>query len=682
MMEDLSPEIREKMKQAVLEHKMRNSADELSPEIRQKMKRSAYKNTNQEMSSLDILKDPSLLLKTILGNTEAGALELGRGIGNYQLKLLESLGLHPSKIGLQEQIPESALGLENIIPNESRNTGIAEGSRMAGETLPLMGLGPESKGIGMLSSALERTPQALRKVPDWLTQALKGFGANVASSPAFTPDQSLEQSYKESLLPAGIISSLVPGLQGASVLKNKLKQFGGKATTLEVDQAVEAAGPGKLAAGEAIDSPMLKRLQSYLSFVPGTGMSSYYQGTGKDLSKRLLDVMQDLKGSPTTDSANNLMQSISKKYKESKDISGSNYKELNDKAEELNQKVDLSNYHNTSQNNLDKVKKLVEEKSYYKYLKQDDDLMRFLEGASNPKKISTIAGEQVVPSKYNMATLEDVELNDLISKSIADNDKKKTGILKDLQKSLREDIENSVKKSGNEELSNLWDKSKKHYQNEVVPFQNKEILPYALGLANPDTLTKFIRTTRQSNPTQLKKLTRLLEEDEKKDLAHLYLTGGNDEYKTPEIMRAYKDLGKTIQDELFNAEHNKELRNIQSTSKILGSEKNQMFIPKNGYAGVSQKTGDLLSKIGIGTISGVGSLAATGHLPSGVMETLMMGVAGLGMGNLATKFLLSDYLKKIYKKAAEQRGLKRNIPLRAFTSPYAASMSSQDQEGQ
>ena len=599
---------------------------------------------------------------TIPANIASGTGSLVRHGGNAALQILESMGINPSKFGLPQQISDKNKWLNPEVPQETANSGTAQVAKLLGQVGPLGAAGE----IGGATDAL--APMAAKTVNP-LMQYMKNVFTGAASAPLFS-DEPIEKSTKEALKsPANLLlSALGPAAQGYAGVENWLGSMGGKATPEEVKKAMEAAGTTNLPTGEAINSPTLKRLQSFLSFIPGTGMSKAYSEAGQDLNSRTKNLMGNIGISSPTEAADNLNNSIMNKYKEAKEGSRADYANLNDKAKELGQKIELDPYHNTAQKHLDEIKQFSESKPYYKYLKQDDDLMNFLQGAAKKDKEITMGGEKNVPTSYKLATLEDVELNDLIHKSIAENTKKKTGILMDLRNSLRGSIEKSVQGSGNSELSNLWSTAKNNFKNKVVPFENKDILPFALGKANPDTLpTKFIKSGRQANPTQLRKITSLLNPDEKGDLANLYLTGGNDEFNPSQVVSTHARLGKTLQDELFSPEQNKEFRDIKSTAEKLGAEKDQMFIPKTGYTGAAQKTGEYLAKYGGAAAAGLGALGATGHLPPEVLHTLLYGAAGVGVGNLATKALLSDALKKIYINAQLNKGINK-MPKNNFLS--------------
>ena len=271
------------------------------------------KNFQWSQAPQQLAQQVPSITKTALGNTEYGALNLGRRIGNTELQVLESMGIHPSKIaaalglkGVPEQIPESYLGKQNYVPANTGNTLLAQGAQMLGGAAPLMLAAPEAEGGALLTAAARQAPKVPGFLAKYLGKPLGQYGKNVAVGTAMAPfysDQSAPEAAKTALTDPLMMSLAAAGplLQSGSDigqgLGQKFKRLGGTATPEEVQQrmaALEALGIKGTPPAKIITSPSLARTESFLSVSPGSPMAQAQLGVGKAFGKNLNETLGSL----------------------------------------------------------------------------------------------------------------------------------------------------------------------------------------------------------------------------------------------------------------------------------------------------------------------------------------------------------------------------------------------------
>jgi len=591
-----------------------------------------------------------------LGESARGAINLQRRLTEPELK---AGGMQPTVTtpfsdqpvvnpfypgAAYKQTPGVMTREEAGIP-EAQGAGEKIGE-FAGEVAPSFAL-PEMR-LTRAPRAIERAVSESGKITKGIAHTLGIAGKNAlvgaGLGPMYSPDQSIGQSAATGAVLGGVGgpalrgAAELPGLAGRGI--NTLLQMGGTHTPEEIQQAVSQAPGGQLPLGEAIGSPSLKQFQSaILSKVPLSGMAKKYTNLAKALTEPVQGVLDKFKGNIETNTPDDIVSHLKGKFKDKRDISRDNYEQLNQLADSTNSKFDYSNYKNEGKKALNAIKE--EKKAAPEWDAFDSD-----SGKQIFKVLSNIE-EKPSLGKFKDAGLTDKRLNDFLREAKSNNDNNAIRIIAPLKTALDKDYESSAIKSENPQVYSAWKGAKEFFKNEVVPLQDKDILKFIKDKVPASQITQnFVKKGASENPEKLSKLTQQLPENLRQSLAHHFLTKGR-ELSTPEEinkgMREYGNLGPRSRNILFTPEENKTIQDSLATSKRLGAQKNQLFIPKTGEQSAVAKALELALS------GGAGAAAYMGAIP------LALKTGGLLAAPAAiTKTIMSPAVRNVALKAAKR----------------------------
>jgi hypothetical protein len=559
-------------------------------------------------------------LEAMVRGIPAGAIELGRGAYNALGQLAggfnKALGLIPGvpDLGTPRISPEQVAPLRNILQpqalRQQHPTASAVGEFIGG------------------AAPLAFIPGSALTKGKFLSQILpRNVALGAAISPLYAPDTPIEQSTLTGAALGGAVAPLVSlATAGRGVIA---KLMGGGATPQQVEQAISAAGTARLPIGEAIQSPAFKKLQaSILNNIPGSGMQKQYRQATESLTGRLHDQLTKLSPQGIVDIGDIAANTLTKKYNEAKTVSRRLYGDMNTYADQVGHQVSQTKFSQTAKKYADDIEALQKEKPYWGELADNQEFVRFLKGAADMK------GK---PTPFKMATLEDAELNARISQATMNNDKRMKGMLMSLKKANQSDIDSSIANLGDSKLGSMWQQAKAHYKEYIVPLEEKDILKYTVKGEDPDKLIQsFLKTGQFEKPRQLERLVSHLPEDQRSQLAHFVLTKGQPDNTPAKIMQNFNRLGTKQKNILFTPAERKEISDIGKTAKLLGAEKNEMFVPQTGTRGAY-----------------TGIAGSLGYL--GAHNPFLAGSA-MAAANVAQRALMSDWLRSLYLRSAK-RGL-------------------------
>lgn len=515
-----------------------------------------------------------------------------------------------------------------------KSSGIGE---FIGGSLPLLALPEAAAGkIASLEPYIEGLPKALQGITGFGGRVAKGAAVGAPIGAIYSPDEPLSESMALGAITGGLGSAAEPVLQkglqkgtglGTEVLKNV---FGGTSTPRQVKRMMDAAKRQdvKLPLGEAIESPMLKKFQgSFLENLPFSGMSRQYKQAGKGLTKQLESALKEI--APESDkqigkiTQNALKEASTAAEKKNKSL----YNQVERIADNTDSVVIPKNYAKTAEKELTKITKYAKENPEIKDV-FNPDIYKTLKLASEKKPIS-----------YGAAFDLDRKLNNQISQAKVAGDVPTNSLLSSIKTALNKDINTSAQSSNNQALAKKWREAKKHFQESVVPLRTKEITNIIKPNADLDTVTQtFVKTGQYERPTQLKKITKHLTQEEKGNLAHSYLTKsdinipGQELSDADKALTAYGKLGPQQKEQLFTKEQKKKLDDILMLRKAYGGDLQQMQ---------QLKTGEKVAR-------GAGFAGALALGKSYGAPALLKALAG---GQLAKQALMSDLAKTAYMKS-------------------------------
>jgi len=510
------------------------------------------------------------------------------------------------------------------------SSGIGE---FIGGSLPLLALPEAAAGkIASLEPYIKSLPKALQGVAGFGGRVAKGAAVGAPIGAIYSPDEPLIESMALGAITGGLGSAAEPVLQkglglGTEALKNV---FGGTNTPSQVKRMADAAErlDVKLPLGEAIDSPMLKKFQgSFLDNLPFSGMSKQYKRAGMGLSKQLESALEEIAPESDKQIGKITQDALRKASKTAEQKNRSLYKQVEKIADNTGSVVMPKNYAQTAEKKLTSITKYAKENPEIKDVFKPD-IYRTLKQASDKKPIS-----------YGAAFDLDRRLNNQISQAKVAGDVPLSSLLSSIKTALNKDINTSAQSSNNQVLANKWREAKKHFQENVVPVRTKEITNITKPDADLDTVTQtFIKTGQYERPTQLKKITKHLTQEEKGNLAHSYLTksdrdiGSEGLSNLDKTLTAYGKLGRQQKEQLFTKEQKKKFDDILMLRKAYGMDLQQMLQPKTGEK--AAKAAGMLAPLTVGGIYGIPAALGT--------------IAG---GQLAKQALMSDLAKTAYMRS-------------------------------
>ena len=643
-------------------------------------------------------------LSNLARGVGAGLSEFGRGGVNLLGRIVGTSGTLPMA-GAATPIPSSSpsnmpfqpisreeFGTEKILPPGHEGTASSIGEFLggiaptfaipAGKLLEapafiskILGVSPKiaadvAKSTGIASKIGSGAAKAGRGAANIAGIAGKNAALGAALAPFYMPDSSLKESLASGAIMGGIGGPILKGVIGSGQKLgegvNKLLRMGGTATPEQIEQAVAQAPGGRIPLGEAIGSPQLKQFQSsILAKTPFSGMAKEYKQLGEAIQKPVQNLVTDLQAPIKTTAPNDVVSFLKNKYSDAKDKSRELYGQMNNFATSIGQKINMGSFVGSAEKALKDIDRLENAVPAFRKMQQDDDFIGFLrEITKTAKENPSAIGKQ----DFDIATLADAELNNLIDKSIKENTKRKTGILIDLRNSLRNDIESSVTNSGNPQLSSMWSRAKEHYKSEVAPLQDKDILKFIVKGQDPSTLTTtFLRQGQYDRPELAQKLLRHLDEPRRQELLSHYLTNGKENVNLNTVMNKYAKLGDETKSMLVSPQESKIFSDALESSKRLGAQREQMFMPKTG-----EQTASLKAQAGL--LGSAMGLASTVGGPLG----FALAASLLAAPKMATKAIMSPTTRNIALKAARraEQGSKDSKITKSIPALYSTLQSS------
>ena len=646
--------------QPTLDHALEVDTDNFKPSL-ESIPDEETTGKNQRSSFLEFAKGIPI-----------GAAELGRGGVNLARQLVPATykALQSTPVKAFSQIPllgtpvkafQQTIGqlppeaVEQIgQPITRKQLGIPEPSttaekvgEFAGGILPTLAL-PEAqllKAPKAIESALAGSSKAIQNTGKLLGIAGKNALIGAGLAPFFQPDEQFPQSMTTGAVLGGIGGPAIAGLTKVPGLLTNLKKLGGTFTPEQIQEAVSQAPEGRLPLGEAIGSPSLKQFQTVLGKIPFSGMATEYQNLGTALTKPVQNVIDKYEDNIQTNAPDDVVNYLKDLHTQNTEIHKNNYNEINQIAKEEKAKLSYKNYRKV----YNEVKKQIEEG------KIEAPEGEFLKTSSqkNVENFVKAIGKKPETGTFERGALTDAALNNFLGDW--NNDRASRAVISKFKQALDKDYEESAKKSGSKKLYDSWKNAKSFYKENVAPLRKKNSLgDYVLGEKAPSQIAQnFIKTGKSENPEKLSELTNFLPEEKKQVLAHNFLTGGKT-LRTPtelnKAMQEYNRIGPRTQDLLFSPTDQKTFDDALATSKRLGAQKNQLFIPKTGEQTAIVKG---LEKF----LTGAG--AATAGFAS--LPLALKGAAALSTPRIAKAAIMSPRVRQMAMRAAAKES-KRASP--------------------
>lgn len=598
---------------------------------------------------------------SLLGSIGSGALRLGKNIGIGVSELGRNLANTPHNlanlIGQGDNVanlvdPEfdyaKAFGMdEEPTLTDKLTRGISQYAPAF--ALPGVGLGRAGAAVGSLGRGGKFLQGALEQA---VPQA--AFGA--------TQDENPLRGAAEGGIGSVAGSALGAGLEKGFNALRPSKMLRGELTPAQLKKNLKVTKGTETGLGQVIQSPSLNRMyETILPHVLGSGAEKTMQRNTAQIINKGEGIIKKLQGKTNPeDYGIQIQDALKQASQEARAAKNANYDKLNTLADNYKLKVGRDKFQETA-------KKVLNDVNQSKELKNEfgkglyNDLLRYANSSegNNLKRTNIFRGK----------------LGDKENELYQAGKMHEYGIVKDLKKSLSDDIESAFESSGSKELKDAYQKSQKEYKENFAPFEDKDIVKFTRQGGDPDLiLNHFLRIGSGDRSSLLRKLSGKLTTNKTTPnqnlLSSAYLSRAineEGELNPLKFKTLYNKLGQKQRKELFG--DGKLHNDIKDYVDLVGKNTdsfNLMFNPKTGA-----RTTPFLAQMG-----------AVVSAPS-YLKTIMLGAAA---GKGATKALTSE---KFREKLVNEmiKGKDKKLPKSAKKAlekgtAMTAGLSGKDKEQQ
>lgn len=620
-------------------------------------------------------------------NILVGLAQMGHGIINT-----------PSNVGkfLESKFPEgtlaSKLGLKaSSIPRQqdydyAKLLKLPENATLSDKLI--QGFAEYAPSMALPAADIGIAGKAISKIPG-IGGYLEKAAGNIIPQSAFGSTQT-----ENPLVGAGegaITGAVAPAIEGAINSLRPSQFLRGNLSPEELAKNLEITKGTNTGLGDVIESPYLKRqLENTLTAVPFSGATQVLQKTGKQTQERGEELMSRMLGDNNPDKVPETLATLmSKQYKDHRNLKENLYNEVDELAEKRKLNLELPEFAKKANKYMDAIestnilkhepdsKKILNKLINYKNpVKETKNIGSIVDKEGNPLINETIKSYPTLKEANILkGTLRDY------SKSFATSpdasQRRMAKVFGDLSSSLKNDIKNSVEKSGDEVLKKSYGKAEENYAKNFSPFLDKQIYKFVSGNADPETLiTKFIKTSSHSDlANTISKLSERLpqgkslpgqigkegkEVSPQKLLAYGYFSRALDNegnLNPGKLSTAIRKLGKNqfkalVPDESFRDE----LLNYSKLATMNKEGALTMFNPKTG-----QRAIDPMASV----------IAA--HLTGGAIGEYQGGHAGGIAGLIAPSLLGKVATKKLTSPVFREKLVKSMIKNKKWKFPGMAT---------
>jgi len=595
----------------------------------------AEESKPQEREATGIGKALDVGFGTGFGNTVAGIRQM----------YANAMGDDALKAKLAEQAQARNQKYENV--SSSNPLSALLGSLAGGvASTPIPGLGQAG-----LAAKIASNPAVARILGNTLRGATEG---GIAAGAQYVPEGSsrLQNLTQGAALGGGLGGALSSVGAGYNALRPS-NLFAGNIPTEQIARNLEATKGTQTALGDVLGSPWLKELkENVVAKMPLSGIRQVDMQVKNMLENKGKDLFNEITGAEflTGRPGNIIKQGVQEGKSIVRKEKNRKYKIVNNLADELGIRLQTDNFSKTA------TKKLTEMTRSSRLQREfPQEIKDKIKEYSNPNVKETLQDSDIFRSK----------LKENARKSFREGDDYLGGVYDDLYKSLTDDIEETITKSGNKNLKDLRKEAHSFYKENYAPFKEAEIQKYLNPKSDPDTLVNyFVPIGKNDKGTLLGKLTNVIGKSPNSEELMNALRYGvfQKSAETPgqinpnTFTRIADKLGDFQKAQLFKGKE-QELPKLQKYSDLVDLNKEQLkgiFNPGTGQRA--------LSMIPIG-------LTAGGYTLGQSLGGFLMGVlgaatgAGLVGGQLARKFLTNEKTREKIADKILNPGAERNKAL-------------------
>lgn len=408
----------------------------------------------------------------------------------------------------------------------------------------------------------------------------------------------------------------------------------------KINENARVAGNTETGLGDVIESPFLKRLyENYISKNPFSGADEKSARVGQAIVDKQNGILSKYLGdTPPEQVSDKIAEGLLASHKAQQKIKNDLYKIPEQLADSSNLEMKFPSF----SENVTKYGDLINDK---KFLQYEPNIKKILNDVADYKGDVKLSDANFLASKLN-------RLSKQKGASPNPDDREMSRIFGELGGSLKTDIRESIKNSGNSDLQDSFRSAEENYKKNFVPFLDKDIYKFTHGGKNPeDIVQNFIKTGISSDKARpIQNLMSKLDPETQGLVKYSYLQRAlrgseNDRSADPDAFKTlWSDtkLGQNQKKSLFpDASERQQLDDLSKLTSMNSDAVKRMFNPLTGQRGLEAAI--------LGAHSAIGG--AAGYHEGGLPGLL----AGIGTGVIAPSIAARQLTKVLTSPASRQK---------------------------
>lgn len=527
----------------------------------------------------------------------------------------------------------------DFAPHDTYGKAGEIGGDVASFALPYSGI---TKGVSAATSYMPKIANAFNQMKSMLPGAIQKTlptvgraAASGASGGLISPEG---KRVENALLTAGLGAggeAVVGGYRLGQGIGNRL--FKGNRSPEEAKAIAEQVGDLPVPYGDIVESPGLQALGRELEKVPFSGVGTAREKVANAADKQSEKLLSNMRGNQEEDTiSRNIAEKIKENRSAHKSQSSKLYNEVGDIAKENN--INLKELDNLKKSGSDYIKEFEKEGSPLseKAVKHVKELIE------DKIESNIITGSKIAGMSFNDAHKLKKSLGKL-SRSYEKTDPFTAGVYRDLSHAVKSDMVKSAEKSGNKALGAKLSEADKHYMENVLPYQSRDVFNITKNKKNLENLPN----TLLQDTDYAKKILSDLPMDVKKSVAYKKFKSaikenaeGVYESQPQKLFNVFNNLSPIQKDNLFTKAEQDEFKKLGTLSKLSKG--------KNSSHSVG---------LGAGAV-GLDVLVALAHSPKAAAALLGLQIGAAGGARVINKLLTNPRIRNsLLQRRAEPTSL-------------------------
>lgn len=456
-----------------------------------------------------------------------------------------------------------------------------------------------------------------------------------------------------------------------------ISKFGGDVPSATLEANLRAAEGTKTPLGRVMEAPTFaKSFENEISPLFGSGSDKIFTEIANDISARGEKLISKLSDNPRgLDSnyvAKNLLEEV---YKTSKEVKNNLWNKASETASSEGFNLELPTFKKFIEHNkaaieeMPLIKNDPEIKSVYKRL---SGYAEGAKGTPTKKVISNIVDEhgQPIVSKEIPAKSPSIKETKILAGKLSEEanklekspvaaDRSRVGLYRRLASRLRNDVDTSITQKGSDALKSEFKQANDYHAKEFSGFLDKEVFPLLQeGKSGQSIVQEIIKPGKLDKFEQIKKINKLLPENQQELLGYSYLRGAFDkdgQISPSKVTQLVNQLGPRQFEALFKPETRHALSDYKRLVKMNEEALNRMANPMTGARNAQLLQG--MKTLVVGLASGLGVGAKTGSVSAALLSGIILPAAQNIAANILTKAATSPKFRQkvVAKKIATQK---------------------------